>query len=199
MSEVKVDTISERTAANGIVVDGVTIKDNGITIPSGGTIDVNGTLDVTGATVTGLSAGKVLQFVVTQNHSPSVSIDNVTTYTTMGSTFAVSITPSATSSKIILNYGSARAGSFGTSHELRIKIYRQIGGGGYSEIESGLWQTTIKGIAIRPFHTQYVDSTHNTTSQIDYQLYMATSNNVDGTFADASPCLRYISAMEVGA
>ncbi len=55
MSEVKVDTISERTAANGIVVDGVTIKDNGLTIPSGGTIDVNGTLDVTGATVTGLS------------------------------------------------------------------------------------------------------------------------------------------------
>lgn len=55
MSEVKVDTISERTAANGVAVDGVTIKDNGLTIPSGGTIDVNGTLDVTGATVTGLS------------------------------------------------------------------------------------------------------------------------------------------------
>ena len=44
MSEVKVDTISERTAANGVVVDGVTIKDSGITIPSGGTIQVDGTL-----------------------------------------------------------------------------------------------------------------------------------------------------------
>ena len=30
MSEVKVDTISERTAANGVVVDGVTIKDSGV-------------------------------------------------------------------------------------------------------------------------------------------------------------------------
>jgi len=147
--------------------------------------------------------GKVLQFVVTQNHDPAVNIDNVTTYTTMGSTFAVSITPSATSSKIILNYGSARAGVAGASYELRIKIYRQINGGGYSEIESGLWQTTLKGESgnsvYRPFHTQYVDSTHNTTSQIDYQLYMATSNNVAGSFADSSPCLRYISAMEVGA
>ena len=44
MSEVKVDTISERTAANGVVVDGVTIKDSGLTIPSGGTIQVDGTL-----------------------------------------------------------------------------------------------------------------------------------------------------------
>ena len=40
MSEVKVDTISERTAANGVAVDGVTIKDSGLTIPSGGTLTV---------------------------------------------------------------------------------------------------------------------------------------------------------------
>ena len=44
MSEVKVDTISERTPANGVVVDGVTIKDSGITISSGGTLQVDGTL-----------------------------------------------------------------------------------------------------------------------------------------------------------
>ncbi len=44
MSEIKVDTISERTAANGVVVDGVTIKDSGITISSGGTLQVDGTL-----------------------------------------------------------------------------------------------------------------------------------------------------------
>ena len=56
MSEVKVDTISERTPANGVVVDGVTIKDNGITIPSGGTLDVNGTIDLSGATQTGINS-----------------------------------------------------------------------------------------------------------------------------------------------
>jgi hypothetical protein len=187
MSHVKTDKLSARTASGTI-----TLGESGetLTIPSGVVLTNNGTAS---------GFGKVLQFVVTQNHDPAVNIDNVTTYTTMGSTFAVSITPSATSSKIILNYGSAKAGANGTSYELRIKIYRQINGGGYSEIESGLWQTTIKDTTYRPFHTQYVDSTHNTTSQIDYQLYMATSNNVSGSFADASPCLRYISATEVGA
>ena len=49
MSEVKVDTISERTAANGVAVDGVTIKDSGLTIPSGGTLTV-----ASGATISGL-------------------------------------------------------------------------------------------------------------------------------------------------
>jgi hypothetical protein len=56
MSEVKVDTISERTPANGVAVDGVTIKDSGITIPSGGTLDVNGTIDLSGATQTGINS-----------------------------------------------------------------------------------------------------------------------------------------------
>ena len=179
-------------------------KESGSTLSlgtSGTTVDIpsGATLDVTGATVTGLSAGKVLQFVVTQNHSPSISVDNNTTYTSAGSSWLVSITPNATNSKILISYGSARAGNGGTSYEGRIKIYRQIGGGGYSEIESGLWQTTIKGDHHRPFAAQYVDSTHNTTSQIDYQLYVATSNNVVCSFADSSPCLRWISAMEIGA
>jgi len=32
MSEIRVDTISEKTSANGVAIDGVTLKDNGITI-----------------------------------------------------------------------------------------------------------------------------------------------------------------------
>jgi len=35
MSEIRVDTISEKTSANGVAVDGVTLKDGGITISSG--------------------------------------------------------------------------------------------------------------------------------------------------------------------
>jgi len=55
MSEVKVDTISERTAANGVAVDGVTIKDSGLTIPSGGTLTVasGATIDASAGTATG--------------------------------------------------------------------------------------------------------------------------------------------------
>jgi hypothetical protein len=54
VSEVKVDTISERTAANGVVVDGVTIKDSGLTIPSGGTATI-----ASGGTLTVASGGTI--------------------------------------------------------------------------------------------------------------------------------------------
>jgi hypothetical protein len=55
MSEIQVDTVSEKTAASGVTVDGVLIKDSGITIPSGGTLTVasGGTLANSG-TVTGI-------------------------------------------------------------------------------------------------------------------------------------------------
>ena len=63
MSEVKVDTISERTAANGVAVDGVTIKDSGLTIPSGGTLTVasGGTITNSG-TATGFGSDNTPAF-----------------------------------------------------------------------------------------------------------------------------------------
>jgi hypothetical protein len=63
MSEVKVDTISERTAANGVAVDGVTIKDSGLTIPSGGTLTVasGGTITNSG-TATGFGGDNTPSF-----------------------------------------------------------------------------------------------------------------------------------------
>ena len=94
-SEIKANKISPATGT------AFTLGDSGDTFssPSGATLDVNGTLDVTGATVTGLSAGKVLQVVQT------VKTD---TFSNTGNTFvditglSVSITPSATSSKILI-------------------------------------------------------------------------------------------------
>ena len=35
MSEIRVDTISEKTSANGVSIDGLTIKDGGITATTG--------------------------------------------------------------------------------------------------------------------------------------------------------------------
>ncbi len=212
MSEVKVDTISERTAANGVAIDGVTIKDSGLTIPSGGeidiasggTLDVNGTLDVTGATVSGLSAGKVLQYQSKQGYTGHITVDNNTTYTSCGTTWNISITPNATTSKIIVKWGSiVRAYGVG-AYMGRLKVYRQINGGGYSDIDgeaASVAQTLItqNNANLQPFNTFYVDTTHNTTSQVDYQIYMSSSNNVQVEFADSTGSYRYISAMEVGA
>jgi hypothetical protein len=98
MSEVKVDTISERTAANGVAVDGVTIKDSGLTIPSGGTLTVasGGTITNSG-TATGF--GKVLQI--------QYLMWNTATSYTYGSYLSTgvtkSITPTSSSSKIIVS------------------------------------------------------------------------------------------------
>jgi hypothetical protein len=67
---------------------------------SGDTVDVpsGATLDVTGATVTGLSAGKVLQVVSAAKTDTSSS--GSTSFVTSG--LEVTITPSATSSKIFI-------------------------------------------------------------------------------------------------
>ncbi len=73
-----------------------------VTIPSGTTLDIasGATLDTTGATVSGLTTGKVLQVVQT------VKTD---TFTTTSGTLvditglSASITPSATSSKILVS------------------------------------------------------------------------------------------------
>ena len=87
-SEVKANKVSPATGTD------FTFGDSGdtFTVPSGAT------LAVTGATVTGLSAGKVLQVV------SAVKTDTAsTTSATLASTgLEASITPSATSSKVLI-------------------------------------------------------------------------------------------------
>jgi hypothetical protein len=88
MSEVKVDKISPRSGTT------FTLGDSGDTfdVPSGAT------LDVTGATVTGLSAGKVLQVVSTTYNGN----DSTTSNSFVNTGLAQVITPSATSSKVLI-------------------------------------------------------------------------------------------------
>ena len=71
-SEIKVDTISEKTSANGVVIDGVTLKDSKI----GGTITIpgsTGTMALTSDITSGLEAAQ--QFRVTANITTTGSND----------------------------------------------------------------------------------------------------------------------------
>ena len=98
MSEVKVDKISPRSGTD------VTLGDasDTFTIPASATLDVNGTIDVTGATVTGLSAGKVLQ-VVQVTKTDAVSVSNSGSPIALVSTgLEGSITPASTSNKVLI-------------------------------------------------------------------------------------------------
>ena len=103
MSEIQVDTVSEKTAASGVTVDGVLIKDSGITIPSGGVLTL-----ASGASMSP-AKGKVLQ-VVSSMYKGSGS----TTSNTMVSTgLEGTITPASTSNKILLHISFAMAGGGG--------------------------------------------------------------------------------------
>jgi len=95
MSEVKVNKISPRSGTD------VTLGDasDTFTIPASATLDVNGTIDVTGATVTGLSAGKILQ-VTTNSYTTTATATDETVWNDSGITG--SITPASTDNKVLI-------------------------------------------------------------------------------------------------
>ena len=108
MSEIRVDTISEKTSANGVAVDGVTIKDGVVltdtisekTSANGVSID---SLVIKDQKITNM-VGMVAQ-VVSASKTDRFNT-NSTSYTDITG-FSASITPSSTSSKILVisNWG----------------------------------------------------------------------------------------------
>ena len=108
-SEVKANKLSPATGTDVVLGD----ASDTFTIPASATLDVNGTIDVTGATVTGLSAGKVLQ-VVNLFYTTAESIAeafNNTDWTATGLT--LDITPTSTSNKILIITTIAAGGADG--------------------------------------------------------------------------------------
>ena len=99
-SELKVDTISEKTSANGVTIDGVNLKDGGIadgvtaTTQSSGD---NSTKLATTAYADAAGGGKILQVVSTTDDT--AYSNSGTSYTQI---LGTTITPSATSSKILI-------------------------------------------------------------------------------------------------
>ena len=78
---IKIDTIAEKTSAAGVTIDGVLIKDG----------------QVDGVDVSAITTGKILQVVSTA--SDVAASNNGSSYT---SVLATTITPSATSSKVLV-------------------------------------------------------------------------------------------------
>ena len=101
-SEVKANKLSPATGVTTTLGDASDVfqlpASAEIDIASGATLDVNGTIDVTGATVTGLSAGKVLQVV----SAVKTDISSTTGQTFVTTGLEVSITPSSTSNKVFV-------------------------------------------------------------------------------------------------
>lgn len=133
-------------------------------------LDLTANYDFTG-TITGAGGGKVLQVVQATDSTTFSSTSN--SFVATGDT--ISITPASTSSKILVSFGHNvyRATN---NNNIFGKIYRKIGTGSYSEVESsarGLHQSTgfiSSTPLLQKTQYQYLDSP-STTSEVTYQSY----------------------------
>ena len=171
---------------------------------SGDTVDVpsGATLDVTGATVTGLSAGKILQ-VVTATHSTAVTVTG-TTFTSSG--LAASITPASTSNKILILTTSAIStfGDGSSSSGRTGKITLRRGGATDTELttmEIGINARTADTSTLpKPFNIvtfTFLDSPSTTSSQT-YTVAIRGDGACDIT-AQGSDRTSSITLLEVSA
>jgi hypothetical protein len=131
MSEVKVDTISERTAAGGVTIDGVLIKDSVLKIPGGSPgADKVLTSDASGnATWEAAAAGgMVLQVKMVSSNSTIVT--NSTSYVTTGLSITTDA-PASTSSRFILTLAGGTTYSNYGGGEVHTTFY--VGGSEVSD------------------------------------------------------------------
>ena len=150
-SELKVDTISEKTSANGVTIDGVLLKDNKLASGTGNVLQVKS------------------QFFDTQT-----SIASTTSFTDTGLT--LSITPSATSSKILCCFYVSISGN--DNSYAALKMFRdstEIGsstqtGTGIECFTGTSFRDTGNGsYSIRTIPMVFLDSP-STTSAVTYKV-----------------------------
>jgi hypothetical protein len=153
--------------------------------------------------------GKILQV---QKFTTSGTVTSVTTDSYTTTEVTDQITPSATSSKIlvIINASLSQYEDSGSGCKYKSAIYRQIGGGGFSAVYAGQGNSyggygessgnTERSTSF-PTTLTFVDEP-NTTSAVDYTLYIGLvtasgqGNNVN---TGASAKERSVTLMEIGA
>ena len=155
------------------------------------------------------AGGKILQV---QKFTTSGTVTSVTTDSYTTTEVTDQITPSATSSKIlvIINASLSQYEDSGSGCKYKSAIYRQIGGGGFSAVYAGQGNSyggygessgnTERSTSF-PTTLTFVDEP-NTTSAVDYTLYIGLvtasgqGNNVN---TGASAKERSVTLMEIGA
>ena len=188
MSEVKTDKLSPRTGSGTVTLG-----------TSGDTFDVPSgvTFDVTGATVSGLTTGKVLQVL-----SMTYSTETYSTSATFADTgLTLAITPSATSSKIfvlaqIKTTGQDNSSTRGGKVGLQILKDSSII---YGPIKSAIYlggPSSVNRQSQNWNQLQFLDSP-STTSATTYKLQF--NCNDDGAWANANGYMGIFTLMEIGA
>jgi len=155
---------------------------------------------ISGASLTGTGKlGQVVQNVITSGNTASTSTTFIAT------SHLVAITPSATSSNILVNFGFQQ-GSQTSNRYPRFRIYRDIGGGGYSHLSNGVdgepheqggtYHNAGMVITTQCSLSFYDDP--NTTSACTYKVYMSLQDTT-GTvnIYGESNIYGYATAMEI--
>jgi hypothetical protein len=136
--------------------------------------------------------GKVLQ-VVTATDDTARSTTS-TSFVTASNTLSVSITPSSTSSKVLILVSSS--GKCNGNSSGFFTIYRD-GTTNLGEASNGFIRTTDGNVDVSVgLGINYLDSP-STTSATTYQVYMRASANT--VFLQSNTCRGVITAMEIGA
>jgi len=163
-----------------------------------------------GGSLTGISGGKLLQI---QSVNFTSGVTSVTSDSFTATEVTDQITPSATSSKILVlfNVSLSQYEGSGSGCKYEAGIYRQINGGGYSRIYAGSGNSyggygessgnTERSTSF-PTTMTFLDTSHNTTNAIDYKLYLSlltSSGQGDNVNTGASDQERSVTLMEIGA
>jgi len=158
-----------------------------VSIPSGTTLDIasGATLDTTGATVSGLTTGKVLQVV--QAVKTDGGSTNSTSYVTTG--LEVSITPSATSSKVLVIANPVLSG--GSVSNVTSQLWRDstaiiLGdtSGSKNRASSG-WLYVYSAYQGTAVPVVYLDSP-SSTSAITYKIVYKSSSSSYSAYINES-------------
>ena len=143
-----------------------TLKPNGI--------DLSQNFDFTG-TVTGAGGGKINQIQYSQDADASYIGTNSSSYVTTGQ--SVTITPSATNSKIQINVYTGRPYNSSGGHSVEINVYSSATSSYLATGENMALVRSNGAVIYAPFNIQWIDTTHNTTSAITYTPYMRSSSS----------------------
>jgi len=163
MSTLEVNSIQPLSSGTTI-----TLGANGKTldVPSGAT------LDLTGSTVSGLATGKIGQVVnVTKTNTETSSS---TSYTDVG--MSITITPSATSSKVLLMF-HPRIGSNTGSANVMMKIRNNTAGSDVVQAQFAVsrWPSDGQSAYYTQPQPMVVVDSPNTSSAVEYKMQMKTN------------------------
>jgi len=132
---------------------------------------------ITSAKLASGVGGKLLQYKYASTSTPLT----VTTNTLVDVGITVSITPTSASNKIYINVNCPDNRKQTGDTNMPVRVYRQINGGGYSNLGSittGFLYQQSSSTLSAAVSGVLEDSSHNTTNQIDYKIYISSGQNV---------------------